>query len=660
MAEGFKRKEQTQAARGRKNRGKRCVIFDDVFPCLPSRWRCEEYRTYIQDLGERVIVAGINRPHLNAAVFDSTGLSRWVEFVKEYPGTLGGHELILFSRDRLADSKDDASFLISKGVDVHYYGQDDIDLPSFREDRGKGKTRLVYLLRKKTHPFVRSLHQMEKDRDDQRTSWLRSSSHEIVEQLMDFANNVYYVTFLANAITLISEWGEGVELILQLYPGGGFIPNNQDCDLALFAVCSRERTKRVLITQPYVRDYLIQRGLCPAQKLRFVFGVVIPRNLLGSCASFPSRFLASDGTDREKMTVAFLCAGACAIKKGFDRFCRTIQLLLQERPDVVDNFKFVAVGARADGEWLINHFGLNNVVVRFPLIKEVNDLVRFYKATNVIFAMNLDVEDGCSHIDGFPVSCAIEGLLCGCHVMTTDSMANSDASRRPSGVVPLQKVDGSRLHVAPAEFSQAREGEPQELLIHWSRDTLLGLMEEWRKTQEKKGDLANDLRTDAILHALYSPSHQIHQIRLPLLRNALRKEGNLSGSVSIAGFPSFCAPCQQGLLRCEEGLSQWIGDAASRGIDSLISVSSFSSSHEAWVLRWPNISLVVGCPHSLPQSKGTNVIIDVEPGYAIIDSCFKHVDAFERGLLFTGLAVSDRFFVYFALKSISGLELTII
>lgn len=129
-----------------------------------------------------------------------------------------------------------------------------------------------------------------------------------------------------------------------LYPGGGFRLNEPDSDAYLARVCGSPCFRRVIATQPVIRDYLLDRGFCDPAQILYIPGGVIHRS-----AFDPPPPKIRYGLGKSPLDLAFVAAKYTpnGADKGYDLFVETAQLLfalgIEARFHVVGGFDAEAI-----------------------------------------------------------------------------------------------------------------------------------------------------------------------------------------------------------------------------------------------------------------------------------------------------------------------------
>ena len=69
-----------------------------------------------------------------------------------------------------------------------------------------------------------------------------------------------------------------IPFVFTLYPGGGFLLNNEFVNERLSVICKSKNFHGVIVNQFFVRDYLVNSGICDTKKINLIHGVPIDIN----------------------------------------------------------------------------------------------------------------------------------------------------------------------------------------------------------------------------------------------------------------------------------------------------------------------------------------------------------------------------------------------
>lgn len=243
---------------------------------------------------------------------------------------------------------------------------------------------------------------------------LKNRIHSKVK-IQRFKPKIFYCIFLNNLLKQL-DWicANNIPFVFTLYPGGGFKFNDKSIDLKLKMICNLPFFRKVIVNQRIIQDYLIDRKLCPPEKICLIFGVVSPQVSIN-----PAKLERSYFRDKANSTLD-LCF--CAAKyttygedKGYNIFIETAHELSQK----YDFVRFHVIG------------GFNSTVIDISAIEDkitfygyqnYQNLQSLFRKMDVIISPNKPFVlcDGC--FDGFPLGAVVEAVLNGVVAIVTDEL----------------------------------------------------------------------------------------------------------------------------------------------------------------------------------------------------------------------------------------------
>ncbi|NPA37660.1 MAG: glycosyltransferase family 4 protein [Chlorobi bacterium] len=145
--------------------------------------------------------------------------------------------------------------------------------------------------------------------------------------------DLVYFMFLHNGMEFISYIEKNkIPFIFTLYPGGGFRLNQEKTDRHLKRLCSSSCFRGVIVTQNVSYRYLVEKKLCPEDKITFIYG------------GFPIEFKEEYRNKKKKETFDI---GFVAHKytpqgrdKGYDIFIEVARILYNK----IENLRVHVVG----------------------------------------------------------------------------------------------------------------------------------------------------------------------------------------------------------------------------------------------------------------------------------------------------------------------------
>ncbi|HBS76835.1 MAG TPA: glycosyltransferase [Alphaproteobacteria bacterium] len=227
---------------------------------------------------------------------------------------------------------------------------------------------------------------------------------------------VVYSYFLAETYTLLPYLNKNkLPFVFVLYPGGGFGLNNASSDAMLRAIFTSPQFRRVIVTQPATRDYLIDNNFCTPNQIEYLFG---------SYAQFsPADVLPKQYYPADKDTID-ICFVACkysprGIDKGYDLFIDAVRDLIHRHPNVrahvVGNFN----GSDIDVSDIRDKITFHGLLTPDALRK-------LYTRMDICISPNRPYKLFDGNFDGFPLG--LEAMVFSTVLMTTDELNNNRGS----------------------------------------------------------------------------------------------------------------------------------------------------------------------------------------------------------------------------------------
>lgn len=230
----------------------------------------------------------------------------------------------------------------------------------------------------------------------------------------DVSGGSAYATFLHNARAFLPQIERyRLPFAFTLYPGGGFFLDDPRSDEALRRVLGSPWFRQVIVTQPLTREYLLSRGLCPAERIESVFGVVLPADRFDEL-DLPRRIY---GKDKDTIDVCFVAHKYMpgGVDKGYDVFLAVARILAPRHPAL--RFHVVGPFGPPDGDLA----GIEDRI-RFHGSRPTSFFGPFYAGMDLILSPNAPFLLRKGSFDGFPTGCCAEAGLCGTAVFCTDEL----------------------------------------------------------------------------------------------------------------------------------------------------------------------------------------------------------------------------------------------
>ncbi|OJV90268.1 MAG: hypothetical protein BGO39_02150 [Chloroflexi bacterium 54-19] len=227
-----------------------------------------------------------------------------------------------------------------------------------------------------------------------------------------------YVVFLKNAFKLLPIIErEEIPFIFTLYPGGEFLFYDIISDSRVLRLTNSKFFKRMIVTQKITYNYLLRNGLCPPEKIEYIYGAVIPAELYNRF-SIPHRYY---GQDKATFDICFVAMKYMAEgrDKGYDVFLEVAKVLARLSP----LFRFHVVGG----------FGAQDIDVTsladritFYGHQPTSFFPEFYAGMDITLSPNIPFVLMPGTFDGFPTGACSEAALCGVAVFCTDLLNENE------------------------------------------------------------------------------------------------------------------------------------------------------------------------------------------------------------------------------------------
>ena len=306
-------------------------------------------------------------------------------------------------------------------------------------------------------------------------------NYENKEKLREFRNKIAIITFLQNTkknLEIIEKYQ--IPFIFTLYPGGGFILNNEESDEKLRSIFKSKYFRKVIVTQKITYDYLIKNKFCKEEEIEFIYGIVTPENILQT--NIENKVYYKKG--KETFDLCFVAHKYCekGIDKGYDLFIDVAKKMSKKHR----NIKFHVVGGFDENDIDITEI---KDKIKFYGIQSSEELINLYKNMDVIISPNRPFKLSKGSFDGFPTGSCTEAMINKVVLMCSDELK-----------LNTKFEDGKEI-----------------IIIKTETDDIVEKVENLYKNPNKIVEIANNGRKTAL--KVYSKRNQI----LPRIK-AIRKE----------------------------------------------------------------------------------------------------------------------------------------
>ncbi len=255
--------------------------------------------------------------------------------------------------------------------------------------------------------------------------------------------DLYYTVFINNAFNILDVFeAVGAPFSFTLYPGGGFQLDVRECDAMLERVGASEMLDAVITTQKTTRDYVLERGFFPEDRVHFIYGGVLDSGYFRENSRARPRYGAGKGTfDICFVATRYDPRGA---SKGYDVFLEVAGKLARLHPD----FRFHVVGGMWPGMLDELDPGFLGDRIRQYGFRQTPFFPAFYSGMDMILSPNRAFADPSNPggFDGFPTACCVEAGMCGTAVLCADPLDDNVAF-----------TDGLDIRIIPPEAEEVCE-----------------------------------------------------------------------------------------------------------------------------------------------------------------------------------------------------------
>jgi glycosyltransferase involved in cell wall biosynthesis len=249
-----------------------------------------------------------------------------------------------------------------------------------------------------------------------------------------YFNNInvklFYCVFLSNIYNNI-DWIEKFKIpfVFTLYPGGGFQVNSQIINKKLNRVFSSPMFRKVIVTQKYTKNYLIDDLLCDPNKIEFIFGCVVPQTSIRHSNAIGESF----NRNKDFFDIVF-CAAKYTEKgedKGYDTF-------IDFAKSISGKYSFVRF--HIIGGFDENVIDITSIrdKINFYGYKKFEELAAIFKKMDIIISPNKPflLHDGA--FDGFPLGTVVEAVLNGVVALVSDELNENEYFENEKDIILIK------------------------------------------------------------------------------------------------------------------------------------------------------------------------------------------------------------------------------
>jgi len=245
--------------------------------------------------------------------------------------------------------------------------------------------------------------------------------------------NLIYVNFLTNIYRLLPKIEAAkTPFVFTLYPGAGFVLNDVECDRKLKRVFDSPFFEKVIVTQKITNDYIVDRRLCDPQKIKMIFGVVMPEINSPSLILSKSRW----GIDKTRLDICFMAHKYTRYgeDKGYDVFVNVAKILRDRHDDIY----FHVVGPF---DRLVIDVSPFKDRIKFYGSLDPDEFNDFFSKMDLILSPNISGKIAPGSFDGFPTASCTEAGLRSVAIFAVDEFNSAQGHFTNGKDIVLLKYD---------------------------------------------------------------------------------------------------------------------------------------------------------------------------------------------------------------------------
>lgn len=253
--------------------------------------------------------------------------------------------------------------------------------------------------------------------------------------LININSKLFYCVFINNIYANLNLLEKNkIPFVFTLYPGGGFQVYDASSDLKLKKVLTSKMFRKVIVTQLFTYEYLINNNFCKAENIEYIFGGVCPQVSLNKVLVNKKSYLINKST----FDICF-CAAKYTTKgedKGYDVFIEFAHNITNK----FDFIRFHVIGGFADNDIDVK---LLKDKIQFYGYQNFDDLNILYKNMDVIVSPNKAFILGKGAFDGFPLGTVVEAALNGVVALISDELKQNDIFKPNEELIIIESKSSS-------------------------------------------------------------------------------------------------------------------------------------------------------------------------------------------------------------------------
>ena len=394
-------------------------LFEDMFT---GDWLFAIYCSQFGDIGHINIPMSLYRKHSKGVWSGHSGISNNLVLLEEIP-KYNKYLNFLYDREFYTMYNLCTKYLLNNN-DIEPYDLVIIDNIFPHPYSGFSYQEFTGLLKNFKNSAVYAIgthtHYLSKDPIENLITNYKRKYPELSDRVWNLDNNssfkanLIYGIFLNTAYYDLLHWSEKLQtpFVFTLYPGGGFLLNDEKSDKMLKAIFASPWFRKVIVTQKITYDYLVNNKFCKTKDIEYIFGVVTDNNKINKQISNKRHF----GINKNTLDICFVAHKYTekGIDKGYDLFIESAKQLSKK----YDNICFHIVGPWTKD--IIDTSGIKNIV--FYGSQNPSWFTEFYKDKDIIISANTNNVSAKGAFDGFPTTSVTDAALCEVAMFCTDPL----------------------------------------------------------------------------------------------------------------------------------------------------------------------------------------------------------------------------------------------
>jgi len=231
---------------------------------------------------------------------------------------------------------------------------------------------------------------------------------------LNFNVKVVSVDFLSITYRFLEHIEKlGAPFVFTLYPGGGFLIDDQNSNNKLIRIFSSPCFRKVIVTQQITYDYLIDHNFCAPDQIEFIFGCVTPQNQF-VIENFEKNYF---GLEKDTLDICFVAHRYTekGLSKGYDVFIDVAHRLSRLYP----NIHFHVVGGFDETVFDISEIKDR---ITFYGVRKTDWFDDFYRSIDIILSPNIHTIQTNGVFDGFPTASCVDAGIRKTAIFCTDEL----------------------------------------------------------------------------------------------------------------------------------------------------------------------------------------------------------------------------------------------